>query len=80
MMRDTLAAVFVALAVLSAPALLISGTFAVPGAILTLLCAGLAGQLIGRRLFARLAGDGHENAVLIVLAVAALIALATSVF
>lgn len=77
-MRDTLAAVFVALAVLSAPALLISGTFDVPGAILALLAAGLAGQLLGRPLFARLTGQAHENIVLIVLALAALLALATS--
>ena len=77
-MRDTLAAVFVALALLSVPALLISGTFDVPGAIVALLGAGLAGQFVGRRLFARLAGRGHENVVLVVLAVAALIALAAS--
>jgi len=77
-MRDTLAAVFVALALLSVPALLISGTFDVPGAIVALLGAGLAGQIVGRRLFARLAGGGHENVVLVVLAAAALIALATS--
>lgn len=77
-MRDTLAAVFVALAVLSAPALLISGTFEVPAAIVTLLAAGVAGQIVGRQLFARLAGHGHENVALVVLAVAALIALATS--
>ncbi|MDQ3676412.1 MAG: sulfite exporter TauE/SafE family protein, partial [Actinomycetota bacterium] len=78
-MRDTLAAVFVALAVLSAPALAITGTFAVPAAVAALLAAGLAGQLVGRRLFARLAGERYESVVLIVLALAALIALATSV-
>ena len=77
-MRDTLAAVFVGLALLSAPALLISGTFDVPDAIGALLAAGLAGQIVGRRLFARLAGDGHENVVLVVLAIAALTALAAS--
>jgi uncharacterized membrane protein YfcA len=77
-LRDTLAAVFVALAVLSAPALLISGTFEVPDAIVALLLAGGLGQLLGRRLFARLTGEGHENIVLAVLAIAALIALATS--
>jgi len=60
------------------PALLISGTFDVPGAIVALLGAGLAGQIVGRRLFARLAGRGHESVVLVVLAAAVLIALATS--
>jgi uncharacterized protein len=78
-MRDTLAAVFIALALLSTPALLASGTFEVPSAIAALLAAGLAGQLLGRRLFARLPGDRYENVVLVVLAGAALIALATSV-
>jgi len=77
-LRDTLAAIFVALAVLSAPALVVSSTFDVPDAIVVLLAAALAGQLLGRRLFARLTGEGHENAVLAVLAFAALIALATS--
>ena len=78
-MRDTLAATFVALAVMSAPALLIAGTFEAPAAIWALLGAGLAGQLLGRPIFARLAGERYDNAVLVVLAVAALIALATSV-
>jgi uncharacterized membrane protein YfcA len=78
-MRDTLAAVFLVMAVLSAPALLATGTFDLPPALGALLAAGAAGQLLGRRLFARLAGDRHENAVLVVLAVAALIALASSV-
>ena len=77
-LRDTLAAIFVALAVLSAPALLISGTFEVPDAIVALLFAGCLGQLLGRRLFTRLTGKGHDNVVLAVLAIAALIALATS--
>lgn len=78
-MRDTLAAVFGSLAVLSVPALLITGTFDVPEALVALLAAGLAGQVLGRRLFARLAGKGYDNVVLVVLAIAALIALATSV-
>ena len=77
-MRDTLAAVFIALAVLGAPALLIAGSFDVPDAIAILLAAGLAGQLLGRHLFTRLTGRGHETVVLVVLACAALIALAAS--
>lgn len=77
-MRDTLAAIFIVLALLSAPALLATGTFDLPPAIGLLLAAGLAGQLLGRRVFARLAGERYENVVLVVLAAAALIALAAS--
>ncbi|MGH2919849.1 MAG: sulfite exporter TauE/SafE family protein [Solirubrobacteraceae bacterium] len=77
-MRDTLAAVFVVLALLSVPALLIAGAFDVPEAVGALCAAGLAGQLLGRRLFARLAGERYEDVVLVVLAAAALVALATS--
>ncbi len=77
-MRDTLAAVFVGLAALSLPALVVAEAFDVPGALAALLVAALAGQIVGRRLFARLAGDRYENAVLVVLAAAALIALAAS--
>jgi uncharacterized membrane protein YfcA len=78
-MRDTLAALFVALALLSVPALAATGTFAVGTAIGVLLAAGLAGHLLGRRVFARLAGDRYEIVILAVLALAALVALGTSV-
>jgi uncharacterized membrane protein YfcA len=78
-MRDTLAAVFVALAVLSAAALLIAGTFVTPSGLGVLLAAGLAGQVIGRRGFALLRGGRHEDAMLAVLAVTAVVALVSSV-
>ena len=78
-MRDTLAAVFIAQSVLALPALLVSGTFAVPAAIGALLGAALAGQLAGRRAFAWLRGERHEQAVLAVLVLSALAALAASV-
>jgi uncharacterized membrane protein YfcA len=78
-MRDTLAAVFVALAVLTTATLLIAGTFAMPDGLLVLLATGLAGQLLGRRAFAWLGGDRHEGAVLAVLAMTAVVALASSV-
>jgi uncharacterized membrane protein YfcA len=78
-MRDTLAAIFVAEAVLSFPALLATGTFALPGGIWALLAAGLAGQLLGRRAFAWLHGERYERAVLALLAVTALVALTASV-
>ena len=78
-MRDTLAAIFLAEAALGLPALLLSDTFTMPRALVLLLVAGLAGQLLGRRAFAWLRGDRYENAVLAVLALTALIAVATSI-
>ena len=77
-MRDTLAAIFLAESVLGLPALLLSDTFTTPRALGLLLAAGLAGQLLGRRAFAWLHGERYENAVLVVLALTALVALATS--
>jgi uncharacterized membrane protein YfcA len=78
-MRDTLAAVFVALAVLTTAALLIAGTFEIPSGLVALLGAGLAGQVAGRRAVAWLSGGRHEDAVLFVLAATAVVALVSSV-
>ncbi len=78
-MRDTLAAIFLAEAVIGLPALLLSDTFTAPRAAGVLLLAGLAGQLVGRRAFGWLQGDRYENVVLVVLALTALIAVATSI-
>lgn len=78
-MRDTLAAVFVALALLTVATLLIAGTFEMPRDVLVLLAAGLAGQVAGRRGFARLALGRHEDAMLAVLALTAVVALVSSV-
>ena len=78
-LRDTLAAVFVTLSALTVAALAIAATFAVPAGVGALLAAGIAGQVLGRRGFALLGGDRHENAVLAVLAVTAVVALASSV-
>jgi uncharacterized membrane protein YfcA len=78
-LRDTLAAVFVTLSALSVAALAIAATFTVPAGVGALLAAGIAGQILGRRGFALLGGDRHENAVLGVLAVTAVVALASSV-
>ena len=78
-MRDTLAAIFVAEAVLGFPVLLATGTFALPSGFWALLAAGLAGQLLGRRAFAWLHGQRYERAVLALLAVTALVALTASV-
>lgn len=79
-MRDTLAAIFVVHAALGLPALLLTGTFAMPDAVWLLLLAGVAGQLLGRRAFGRLRGEHYERVVLAVLAVTALVALAASFF
>ncbi len=78
-MRDTLAAIFVAEALLAFPALVVSATFVVPAGIWALVGAALAGQLLGRRAFAWLHGERYELAVLVLLAVTALVALAASV-
>jgi hypothetical protein len=77
-MRDTLAAIFLVHAVLGLPALVLTGTFALPDAVWLLLLAGLAGQLLGRRAFGRLRGEHYERAVLAVLAVTAVTALVAS--
>ncbi len=77
--RDTLAAIFLAEAVLGIPALLLSDTFTMPPAVGLLIAAGLAGQLLGRRAFGWLRGERYEWAVLAALGATALVALATSV-
>jgi uncharacterized membrane protein YfcA len=77
--RDTLAAIFLAEAVLGIPALLLSDTFTMPRAVGVLLVAGLAGQLLGRRAFGWLQGERYEWAVLAALGATALVALASSI-
>ncbi|HEV7807764.1 MAG TPA: hypothetical protein VGO80_18225 [Solirubrobacteraceae bacterium] len=64
---------------LGLPALLLSSTFTMPRAVVALLLAGLAGQLLGRRAFGWLQVERHERAVLAALALTALVAVATSV-
>jgi hypothetical protein len=78
-LRDTLAAVFLALGVLSAAALAAAGAFDLPAALGLLAAAALAGHLLGRRVFARLDGGHHERVVLAVLGLSAVAALASSV-
>jgi uncharacterized membrane protein YfcA len=77
--RDTLAAIFLAQAVVGVPTLLLSGTYTAPDSVWALLLAGLAGQLAGRRAFGWLRGERYERAALVVLAATALVALAASV-
>ena len=78
-MRDTLAAIFIAESLIALPALLATSTFDAPPAVVVLLLAGLAGQLLGRRAFGWLEGDRYEWAVLAALALTALVALAATV-
>ena len=78
-MRDTLASVFLVLAVLGIPALLLSGTFEVPDGLAVMFLAALAGQLLGRRAFGWLRGERYELAVYVVLIATALVALVASV-
>ena len=78
-MRDTLAAIFFAQALLALPALLLTGTFTVPQGLAALVGATLAGQLLGRRAFGWLHGERFELAVHLVLVATALVALAVSV-
>lgn len=78
-MRDTLAAIFFAQAVLGLPALALSGTFTIPEAVWALLLAGVAGQVVGRRAFGWLHGERYELAVYVVLVGTALVALVASI-
>jgi uncharacterized membrane protein YfcA len=78
-MRDTLAAVFIAQALLGLPVLLAIATFALPSGVAALLGAAAAGQVLGRRAFAWLRGERYERAVLGVLVLSALTALVASV-
>lgn len=78
-MRDTLAAVFIAQSVLALPVLALSATFTLPASVWALLLAAVVGQVAGRRAFAWLPGERHEQAVLAVLVLSALGALAAGV-
>lgn len=74
--RDTLTACFLALAAITALALWVSGTDAVPdaGLALALVPAVAAGHLVGRRAFARLAAGGGYERVLTALLLVAVVA------
>jgi uncharacterized membrane protein YfcA len=78
-LRDSLAAIFLAVAVLALPALALTGTFAAPDDLWVLCLAGVAGQLVGRRAFGWLRGARYEQAVSVVLVATALVALVASV-
>jgi uncharacterized membrane protein YfcA len=70
-MRDTLAAIFASLGVLSFAALVLAGSLDVPDAIPLLVVAAIVGQIAGRGLFARMRPETYEPVVLGVLVCAA---------
>jgi uncharacterized membrane protein YfcA len=78
LMRDTLTVVWVLGGILSAGALIITGTFTLPSMMPGLLVATLIGYVAGRRIFAMLYGDRYERVVLGALAVTAAVALVSA--
>jgi hypothetical protein len=77
-MRDTLAAIFFSLGVLSFAALALAGSLEVPGGLPVLLVAAVAGQIAGRGVFARMRPDAYEPVVLSVLTGAVAIAVVSA--
>lgn len=71
-MRDTLAGMFLATALLSLGTLAAVGVLSFPGDLLPLLAAMAAGHLLGRRVFARLGPVGYERLVLTTMGASAL--------
>ena len=69
-MRDTLAGIFLATAVIALGTLAIVGAFGLPSDLLWLALAMAAGQVAGRRVFARLSPAGYERLVLATMAAA----------
>lgn len=69
-MRDTLAGIFLATAVIALGTLAVVGVFSLPGDLLWLALAMAAGQVAGRRVFARLSPVGYERLVLATMAAA----------
>ena len=78
-MRDTLAVLFLSLAVAGTVVLLVSGGLELPGATPALLAATLIGHELGRRVFATLDARRYERAVLALLTLTAAAAGAAAV-
>jgi uncharacterized protein len=77
-MRDTLAAIFLSLGVLSFVALAVAGSLDVPGGLPLLAVCAVAGQIAGRGLFARMPPATYEPVVLVVLACAVAVAVVSA--
>jgi len=78
--RDTLAAIFLATAVLGLGVLAVLGVLALPGGLWLLFAAATAGHVLGRCLFGQIGSGGYERMVLATMgasATATLILLAT---
>jgi uncharacterized protein len=77
-MRDTLAAIFASLGAIGLVPLAVAGSLDVPSGMLLLLASAIVGQVLGRRVFRRMAPSAYEPVVLVVLAAAATIALVSA--
>jgi uncharacterized protein len=77
-MRDTLAAIFCSLGAIGLIPLALTDSLDVPSGMVLLLAVALVGQVLGRRIFARMDPAHYEPVVLAVLAVAATIALVSA--
>ena len=71
-MRDTLAAIFLATALLGLAVLAVVGVLELPGALPVLAVAAAAGHLLGRGVFARMGPVAYERVVLATMASSAL--------
>lgn len=74
--RDTLAAIFLATALVSLVILPVTGVFSVPATLPLLLAAVAAGHALGRGVFARMGPTAYERVVLATMALSALVTLA----
>jgi len=70
--RDTLAAVFLATAVLGLGVLAVVGVLALPGGLVLLFAAAAAGHLLGRRMFGQVGPAAYERLVLATMGASAL--------
>jgi uncharacterized membrane protein YfcA len=77
-LRDTFAVIFLVQGVLGIATLALAGTLRVPGSLGLLIVAALAGQVLGRSLFARMDAARYERVVLVVLAGTALVAVVSA--
>jgi uncharacterized membrane protein YfcA len=77
-MRDTLAACFVSLGGIGLVPLALTDSLDVPSGMVVLLGAALVGQILGRRVFARMPVAAYEPVVLVVLTCATAIAVVSA--
>jgi uncharacterized membrane protein YfcA len=78
LVRDTLAAIFLALGVLTTTTLAVSGELTLPAVTALLPFAAIAGAVLGHRIFDRLPSGGHARIVTALLVASALVALGSA--